>query len=169
MENKWIADRGYGSGMSLAFYGDEEFVTRSMNFAANFLLSSKAQARQSTPNFALVNTTMEELEAALRMEGYVIKLRELHAALPKARLDAEDYPADFDDRVRAYTHSLLTGANDVPDPTAYLNEPETDEMREIASRHGIVHAQAEMAKLEFDAYMRHVSQAPVACHAVIDS
>src|SRR3954471_17994643 len=38
---KWIADRGYGTGMALAFQGNPEFIRRSVNFAVNFLLSDK--------------------------------------------------------------------------------------------------------------------------------
>lgn len=155
--------------MSLAFQGDEEFVRRSMNFAANFLLSSKAQARQQTPNFALVNTTMAELEDAFRAEGYVIKMRELYAARPRVRLEAEDFPDDFDEQVRKYTHELLSGNENAVDPTQYMMDEETDEMREISTQYGEEHAKREMAKLEFDAYMRLVSPASVVTHAVVES
>lgn len=169
MVNKWIADRGYGTGMSLAFQGDEEFVRRSLNFAANFLLSSKAQARELSPNFVLVNTTMDELVDALQREGYAMKMRELYAARPRVRLEAEDFPDTFEDDVNKFIRATLSGDTSVKDPTARIMDDETEEMREEATTYGIEYAKTEIGKLEFDAYMRQMSTAPVVCHAVSDN
>jgi hypothetical protein len=83
--NRWIADRGYGTGMALAFEGDPDFIRRSINFAINFLVQGEHVVRQLTPTFVVVNTSMERIEDALFSEAF-----------PRERLKlAEQFPLDF--------------------------------------------------------------------------
>lgn len=174
-ENKWIADRGYGTGMALAFEGDPEFVKRSINFAANFLLSEKSEIRQETPTFAVINTTMENLTKAFELEGYCLRMRELlkTAENPMDFIRDEDFPADWEERLEKFSHDLLAAKNAKEvaevmkrDPMRGLEIVETPEMVADATAWGKKYAQEELGKLVYEDFMRHVSHSPISTHAV---
>lgn len=174
-QNKWIADRGYGTGMALAFEGEPDFVKRSINFAANFLLSEKSEIRQETPTFAVINTTMENLTKAFELEGYCLRMRELlkTAENPMDLIRDEDFPADWDERLDKFSTALLSAKNAKEvaeimktDPMRGLEIVETPEMVADATAWGKNYAKDELAKIVFEDFMRHVSHSPISTHAV---
>lgn len=174
-EGKWIADRGYGTGMALAFNGNPEFIRSSLNFAFNFLLSDKSQVKEQMPGFVIVNTTMENLVKAFQLEGYCMKMQELikGAEDPMDILTDEDFPADWDERLKKFGEDMFAtkNRNDVAkviatDPMRGLTIEETPEMVAAATLAGIEHAKKEIAKIEFEDFMRHISRAPVESHAM---
>jgi len=168
MKNEWIADRGYGTGMALAFQGDAAFITQSINFAVNFLLSPRSHIKEQTASFVIINTTMEELVKALEFEGYCRKMLELHKAQPAVEFDVEDLPEDFDQKCEEFIMKTLAGV-DYPEPTAGLMPAETPEMVKEAKAAGVKYAQVEVAKIRFEDFMRRVSRAGLAQHAVTDT
>lgn len=180
MKNIWIADRGYGTGMALAFQGDASFIAKSINFAANFLLSEKSQIKQQTPSFVVINTTMDALVEALESEGFLSKMLELRGQLenPLDILEEDDYPADFEKRVEEFTRALLSASTPAQvaeaaklDPTIgiWADDPvQVATMEREARAYAKKYAQDEVAKLTFEDFMRHVSQAPVQTHAVTE-
>jgi hypothetical protein len=166
--------------MALAFEGDPEFIRTSCNFAANFLLDSKANIYQMTPTFAIVNTTMENLTAALEFEGYLQKMLELRTEARKVHgsvfdlLQPEDYPADYDEKCDAYMRAILAANSpeDVADaeklnPHKNLDELPDEvekEMERQAKAYGKEYAAKELAKLHFEDFMRHVNRAGLSVH-----
>lgn len=166
--NKWIIDRGYGKGVAVAFQGDEDFVRKSSNFAENFLLTGNATVKEYMPTFHVVYTTMEKLIAALEFEGYCQKLSELHRNRPKYHIEDEDVPDSFNERCKEFLGAFLKGDYSLPDPTKYLHEEETEEMREIAREHGRQRAQIILADLVSEDFMARISDAPLPTHDVIE-
>jgi hypothetical protein len=183
-QNVWIADRGYGSGMALAFQGDPEFIRQSVNFAVNFLLSATSQIKEQTPSFAIVNTTMEDLTNALISEGSLRRMLELRKEHRKNHgsefdlLEEDDYPLDYDEQNAAYIWAVLAAQT----PEEVVKAEELNIMSNIdkddpvllakwekdARAYGEKYAQEEIAKLRFEDFMRGVSRAPVASHTLID-
>lgn len=179
-EGRWIADRGYGTGMALAFEGDEAFIRQSTNFAANFLISDKANIDVYTPSFVVVNTTMEKLVEALEFEGYLQEMLRLRTEYRKDivtdfdLLQEEDFPADYDERLNAYTHAILAAnspeevkAAEKLNPHGKLQDWPAEieaELETKAKAFGKTYAQEEIAKLHFEDFMRHVSRAGVNTH-----
>jgi len=168
MKNKWIADRGYGTGMALAFQGDAEFIRTSVNFAVNYLLSARAQIKEQTPSFIIINTTTDELMKAFALEGYCLKMRELWAKVPPLELEDDDLPEDFEQRVDTFIRKTLLDDPTAVDPTASMYV-ETPEMIAEAEAAGIEHAKKEFAKIEFEDFMRRVSRAGLREHAMSES
>ena len=165
MENKWIADRGYGTGMALAFQGDKDFVRRSVNFAYNYLIDPKAHVREQHENFVVVNTSMEALREAFKKEGYCKRMQQLHRQM---RVNQEEnYPADFEERINAYVRATLSGDTSVEDPRPDTHV-ETEDMVVMANAYAEIHADEQIATLGFEDFMRDVSKAGVGAHEVMD-
>lgn len=164
-KNKWIADRGYGTGMAIAFQGDENFIRRSVNFAANFLLTPRSQIKQHTPSFVIINTTQEDLVKAFELEGYTLKMQELWKNIPTVQIDEDDLPADFEERVREYTLKVLTGDPTAVDPVANMYPEETPAMVKEATAYSKKYAQDRLAEIESEDFMRRISRAGLQEHA----
>lgn len=107
-------DRGYGSGMSVGFEGDANFIRRSVNFAINFLVHDPSNVHYHTPTFVSVNTTLERLKKALYDETYARELLRLTTEHNKTQpnplsiLNDEDFPENFEadaEKFRADLHS----------------------------------------------------------------
>lgn len=71
-ENKWLADRGYGTGCALGFQGSPEFIKQSTNFAVNMGLIGSGEFRQTSENFGYIVTSMEKIQAGLTLEGELL-------------------------------------------------------------------------------------------------
>ncbi len=175
--NKWIADRGYGSGMALAFEGDPAFIERSINFAVNFLLSEKSEIRKQMPSFVIVNTTFDNLRNALETEGYCMKMAELLNGQenPLDIMREEDYPADWEDRLRNFERDLIAAKTPAEvadvmkrDPMRGLVISPTAENEAEARAFGKEYAQTELAKVTFEDFMRKISRAPLETHAMVE-
>ncbi len=180
--NRWIADRGYGTGMALAFEGDPEFIRRSVNFAATFLLSDSAHVKEQSPSFVIVNTTMTKLMEALTFEGYLAKMLELRKEHSKNvvseidLLDEDDLPADINEQCRRYTEASFSArdfkeakAAEELDPFRGLNKDDPvllAKWEAEAIKFSKEYADKEIAKLHFEDFMRHVSRAPVHTHSI---
>ena len=180
--NRWIVDRGYGSGMALAFEGDADFIRQSSNFAHNFLFgeSGKASVNQTTPSFAIVNTTMERLVSALELEGALNKESELRAEYFNQNgsdvdvMEEDDFPDDFEERVRAYNIAMVAARN--PEEVAKaeelnpitgldrIDEEILDGWKEKTAEAGRLHAQDVISKLHFEDFMQGVSRAGLHTH-----
>ena len=163
-KNKWIVDRGYGSGMALGFQGDANFLRRSVNFAVNRLLNRTAQIKHMTDNFYVVNTSMEALRAALIEEGAAFKKIELLKAIPFVE---PEYPENYEELVNAYVEAQLKGDESVKNP---VFEQKIDEaaIDEQARAYGEVYAEEELAKLESDDFMTRLSHSSVVTHDIAD-
>lgn len=180
LTNKWIADRGYGTGMALAFQGDEQFLARSVAFAVNFLLSPKSQIKQETASFVVVNTSMEALVNALQEEGYLRKMLELRAksANQLSLLEDEDFPEDFEEKVAAYMAASMAALTseaaaevEKTNPVAgifFEDKADLASMEKIAREFGRKYATEQIATLEFEDFMRHVPKNGVHTYTVSD-
>lgn len=149
--------------MALAFQGDEEFIRKSINFAANFLLSKASNIKKQTSSFVIINTTMEELTAALETEGYLQKMAELLKAQPAVEFSDDDLPDNLEEQVNEYTIKMLKG-EPCKDPTAALSVVETPEMVRAAKKHGAAYAKAEIEKIHFEDFMRRINPAGLTQH-----
>ncbi len=115
--NRWIVDRGYGSGMAIGFEGDKNFIRRSVNFAINFLVHNPLNVHYHTPTFVSVNTTHERLEKALYDEAYARELLRLTTEFnktqpnPLAILNDEDFPENFDEQTEKFRADLHAAAD----------------------------------------------------------
>jgi hypothetical protein len=179
--NRWIADRGYGTGMALAFDGDKDFIRRSINFAINFLVHDASNIHQHSPSFVVVNTTEERLKAALYQEGYSRELLRLSQAEPLDNpllaLDDEDFPADFNERCEKFRADLWAAANPEEvaevlkrDPTRGIFDTEPDEGHdERAKAWARQYVDEEMGKLQFEDFMRQFSSAGLTTHEVAET
>lgn len=180
--NRWIADRGYGSGMALAFEGDADFIRQSSNFAYNFLFgSSRAAVSQVTPSFAVVNTSMEQLVEALENEGALKKELELRSEYFKANgrdvdlMEEEDFPADFEEKMRAYSRAILAASTPEQVKEAEklnlaagldrIDEDTLAEWKKEMKEAGRIHAQDVVSKLHFEDFMQRISHAGLHTHA----
>lgn len=176
--NRWIADRGYGSGMALAFNGDPEFIRRSVNFAINFLVHDASNIHEYMPSFVVVNTSMERLGKALYDEAFAresLKLsQESSRPNPLSVMQDEDFPDDFNEKCVQFRADLHAARNwkEVQavlarDPTVGIFEIELDpEIKTKASELARNSVREQLAALVFEDFMRRVSQAGVMTHQV---
>lgn len=165
-ENIWIADRGYGTGMALAFQGDENFIRRSVNFAMNFLITPRSQIKQHTPSFVIINTSMDELKKAFKREGFCIGMQKLRAKYPITELEEDDFPEDFEQRVNEFISKTLTGDKTAVDPLACVeDDPQLEiEAEEFANEY----AEKQMQNIRFEDFMRKISRAGLREHEFIE-
>lgn len=151
MNNKWLVDTGYGTGMALAFSGDKNFVDRSINFAYNWLLGSKANVTRESETFAYVSqTNKEKLRSALEREGYCQKIDEL---LSKSEMPNVDEIEVSDEEIDNYIRSMLKGDENVVDPFAHICPQETPEMIETATVYSKEYAEGIMQTLVGESFM----------------
>lgn len=164
--------------MALAFHGDPDFIRRSINFAANYLVTDKSEITQETVSFAQVNTTMEGLADALEREGYNLKMVELlkDAPCPILQAEDEDFPDDWEKRMHADFEARCNAKDwqaikeiDAKDPTNDLTFTETPAMQAEAKAFGIKHAQKVIGELEFKTFKREASREGLATHSLAES
>jgi hypothetical protein len=163
--NRWVVDKGYGSGIALAFQGDPEFIRTSVNFAVNYLLPPTAKIKENTPSFVICITSMAELRKAFELEGYCLKMRELLATTEDfPELDEDDFPDDLQERMWDYLVKSWKG-EEATDPLENVFV-ESDEMVQLAEEAGRLYADKELQKIEYEGFMQHISRAGLREHKV---
>jgi hypothetical protein len=102
VNNEWIIDKGYGSGVVLGFRGAPEFIEQSKNFVRNYLIGPTASITELFGNFCTVITDYLSLQKAIFNEQYNLYMAALIRDAPRIDYQDEDYPPNFIEECEAY-------------------------------------------------------------------